>query len=129
MAQLFKLLLSLFTKPKAQMLLNFNITELSSNMEKASVQIHKHKGDDALELVKLAIDTARNIQMLEVNKVKSEKDLHYHLGRLEALTDLSRFIELSLDDSHYDLLKGRKKDEVKPKLLKKASYGSPGPVI
>ncbi len=113
-------------------MLEFNLTELSAKMERTALELHKFKGDDTINLLKLAISTARNIQMLEIHKVKAgpnfEKTFNYHLGRMEALGDLHTFIELALDDYHYDHLRGRKKEEVKTRTLQK-NYGHVGPVI
>lgn len=133
MVQLFKRIFHFLTKkPDVHFLLDFNIENLSSTMEQVARNIHKHKGDDALELIKLAVLTARNIQMLEIQRVTSGKDItqsfSYHLGRLEALSDLGKFIELALDEDNFKMLNKRRSDEIKPKILKK-SYGSAGPVI
>ena len=134
MVQLFKLIgiyiLSLF-KPKTQVekLLEFNQVHLATKMERSQLELHKHKGDDGVALVKLAIDTARNITVLEVNRVKDKENLSYHLGRLQALVDLGQFIDNAFDDKYYALLRGRNPDDLKPKILKKATGHKMGPVI
>lgn len=101
-------------------------------MERTALDLHRLKGDDAVALLKLAITTAKNIQMVEIHKLKSgdsfKENFHYHMGRMDALADLHTFIELAMDDYYYDQLRGRNKDEVKVRTLKK-NYGHAGPVI
>lgn len=114
------------------MLLEYNLSDLSAKLEKAQFDLHKYKGDEAIELLKLSIDTAKNIQILEIQRLKSSKeftkDFAYHLGRLEALSDLGHFIENAFDEDRFEHLRGRKIENPKKRILKK-TYGTVGPVI
>ncbi len=98
-------LMNLFTKKpsektKAEKLLSYNVEDLSSKMHQYSIEVFRCRTEDSMRVLKKVVETARNIQILEVNRSSKEK-IDHHLGRLEALSDLASFIEHSLDPEEY----------------------------
>jgi len=93
---------SLFVKKKSRThhLLSYNIADLSSQMESLSIDIFKCRTEDSMRVLKKVVQTARNIQLLETNRADPAKVMH-HIGRLDALSDLAAFIEMSLDPEIY----------------------------
>lgn len=119
----------LFSRPKSptQQLLSYNLEELSAQMQRLSVELYRLRTDDAIKTLKKVIDTAKNIQLLEFNRIKPTAEaMSHHLGRLEALSDLSNYFASSFDPDNYD--RNKETPEKKPKLLLRTNQRS-GPVI
>jgi hypothetical protein len=123
MAQLFSFILRLFYRKSAtQLMLEYNVSDLSAKMQRLSVELYRCRVEDSIKVLAKVVDTARNIQLLEVNRAKPEAFQH-HMGRLEALTDLATFIEHSLDPAVYEQRKA-KETGPKPRILMKNNQRS-----
>jgi hypothetical protein len=97
----FEYIKSLFKKKTyTQQLLSYNIADLSSQMDSLSIDIFRCRTEDSMRVLKKVVQTARNIQLLETNRAEPSKVMH-HIGRLDALSDLAAFIEMSLDPEIY----------------------------
>lgn len=119
--KLYSLLKNLFVKQeKPQILLSFNMKDLSTKMQQYSTELYHFKSEDSWKLLKRVIETARNIQILEVNRYKpnasTAENLAHSRGRLEALNDLVSYIELAFDDAHQ---KSLREEKPKTKVLRK----------
>jgi hypothetical protein len=90
----------------SEKLLSFNAEELGAQMQQLSVELYRCKEEASIKLVQRMIDTARNIQIIEINRISPNKakleQLEHQLGRLAALSDLYNFITGSLDPAVYN---------------------------
>jgi hypothetical protein len=118
-------------KTEAHKLLDFNVQSLATKLENAQLDLFKYRNDDAFKIIEEAIALARNIQILEINRAHTTKDSMTHLahqqGRLEALTDLSRFLVMSADAEMYRA-RIKERPENKPRILVKKQQATE-PVI
>lgn len=101
------------TDVSTKTLISFNTERLGENLELASMEIYRTKRDESAKAFRFAIETARNIQILEVSRLKAPttEDLAHHMGRLEAFSDLISFIDRSQDDEIFR----EKKKRLEPK--------------
>lgn len=83
------------TKTKEERIVEFNREKLTKEIDGLSSQLFKFKGETSLAIVEEVIKLAYNIQLLEGGKVSTEKEMLIHKGRLQALSDLSSYIERS----------------------------------
>lgn len=133
MAQLFKKLMLLFKKKKTtSVLLDYNIGNLSAKLERIQLDLYRLRHEDSGIMIKEAIQTARNIQILEINRFNPNKSnveqLSHQQGRLEALTDLARFIELAFDAEYHKQRQAAHPQTAKPRILVKKQQATE-PVI
>lgn len=131
MVKLFNFFKKLFSKkktPSHYALLEFNHSALGEKMQKLSVDLFRCRQDDALKVLINAVETARNIQIIELNRLKGDKieQFHHQLGRLEALNDLIAFVTSSLDVEVYNQRKEPVKKTVK---ILRSDYERSQPVI
>jgi len=116
------------TEISKQPLLSYNIDELSESLQKMSVQLYHCRQEESLKLLLKVVDTARNVQLLEVSRIPPTLDaFHHHMGRVKALTDLSHYLSSSLDPAVYAERK-EKPQATAPKLLVRNGQRS-SPVI
>lgn len=92
MVQLFK------KKNESTRLLEFNKKKLMEEINNLSDKLHNFRGETSLKIVKEVIEMARNIQILEVNHYMDEKSISIHKGRLQALSDLSAYIDSAIQE-------------------------------
>ena len=86
-------------------LLEFNQVELGSKMQRLSVELFRCRLDDSVKVFKQAMETSRNIQLIEINRFKQGdriEQLHHQIGRLEALNDVLAWVTSSLDPDVYN---------------------------
>jgi predicted RNase H-like nuclease (RuvC/YqgF family) len=100
-------------KTKTERLLKFNINELKEHIQNLSSRLYPLKNEFSVHIVREVIDMARNVQILEVNKARSEKELHIHQGRLQALSDLSEYITRSLENKPVDENEPKARDAIR----------------
>lgn len=86
--------MALFSKPKEERMLEFNKKKLQSDIHNLSDKLYEYRNDVGLAIIKEVVDIAKNIQILEVNL--TGKDIELHRGRVQALNDLSSYIENSI---------------------------------
>jgi hypothetical protein len=112
-------------RTQTQLLLDYNIENLQQKMEHLSMDVYRNRNEDGFRIIKNILDIARNIQILEINRVKSSNlDTFNHLkGRLEALTDLSYHLDRCLDEKYLDLIR-KNNPEPKVKVLQKRKMGT-----
>lgn len=111
-----------FRKTPTQLLLDFNHEELGSSMQRLSVEIYRCRTESAIKVLARVIDTARNIQIIDCNRV-SPDGFQRHLGRLEALNDLATFFQQSLDPAVYEQRREKEAGN-KPRILVKNNQKS-----
>jgi hypothetical protein len=127
-----KILKKLFTrkqKTPMQLLLDFNMEDLGAKMQVISTDLFRCRQDDGVKVLKLMLETSRNIQILEINRFKpgnKNEQLEHQLGRLEVLNDLVNFVSSSLDPDVYNQ---RKEKTVKNVKILKTSFERSQPVI
>lgn len=104
--------------------------ELGTQMQQLSVELFRCRDEASVKIVKKILETARNIQIIEINRITPNKSkleqLDHQLGRLSALSDLVNHISSSLDADVYNSRKETPKENVK--LLQRSSEFSK-PVI
>lgn len=129
MVQWFKNLFKRKQKTQLQLLLDFNMEELGSKMQVISTDLFRCRQDDAMKVIKLMLETSRNIQILEINRFKAGdkmQQLEHQLGRLEVLNDLMNFVSSSLDPAVYNQRKEKAPEKVR---ILKTSFERSQPVI
>jgi hypothetical protein len=116
-------------KTQTQLLLDFNVENLSKKMEHLSMDVYRSRNEDGFKIVKNLLNTCRNIQILEINRLKSSTtDQYAHMqGRLEALTDLSWHLDRCLDENYLDQIR-KNQPAQNVRVLKKQKLGT-DPVI
>lgn len=132
-----KFLKSLFSRrkqhqpPKYELMLSYNVEELASKLDVLGQDLYRSRMEDSVGIIKKIVEAARNIQILEVNRVNPESmRLHHHRGRLEALNDLLAYIARNLDHDVYNERKEKEKSAgiKSPRLMVKSGHRS-GSVI
>lgn len=109
-------LMGLFSrKSKTELILEWNLAELSEKQEKLALQLYHYRTEDSWKLLKQVLDIAKNIQLLQTNILKTNDPVKFahHSGRFEALTDMSNFIELAFD-KEFQMQRGNE-EKKKPK--------------
>jgi hypothetical protein len=81
---------------KLERVLDYNASLLKEQIENLSSKLYSLKNEFSVHIIREVIDMARNVQILEVNRYRSEEERWVHKGRLEALSDLSSYIERSV---------------------------------
>lgn len=79
-------------KTKVQLLLEFNEGVLSQKMLKLAKQIHYRKKDDAFLLIKEALETERNRQILAASRARTPEEQMRFFGRVEAFSEAVSFL-------------------------------------
>jgi hypothetical protein len=101
MVQFFKRLFSR-RKRKEVLLLSYNARDLKARMQDASEKLYEYRHENSWRVIKDVIDMAMNVQILEVNRATATTtSLALHQGRLQALSDLSNYVESAMDSIAY----------------------------
>ena len=88
-----------FKKKKTQTrILEFNKKKLLNEINNLSDNLYEYRNETSLKIVKEVIDMAMNIQLLDVNLCVDPKDTLIHKGRVQALSDISSYIDRAMSE-------------------------------
>lgn len=100
-------------KPINERVLEFNQTKLKTELQNLSSRLSVLKDDLGVAVIEEVIQLARNIQILESNKYRDEKNFFIHHGRVQALSDLADYISRSKEVKEEKKKEGVPRDQLK----------------